>query len=289
LRTLLALLITLLFLLLFFLTVSPQDLVADLGRFSLSELLLSFLFYSLSQLVRALRWWLVLKTVPLRHVLLINSANVFLNNLLPARTGEVSWFYYCRRAGVSLPRSLWSFFLARLFDLMGMVALLLITFLALRRPDLLLPGAVLLVAVPLLLPEAGRVLPGGGRLGELKSFLRENFTLFLSLGMFALSLLALFFKFISVYLITSELWGMGPLRSLMAFAGGELTTVLPLHGIGGYGTYEAGFLIPLKMVGVELETALKAGLVAHSFLLVSSALWGLPSIVFLHTLYRRSP
>jgi uncharacterized membrane protein YbhN (UPF0104 family) len=55
---------------------------------------------------------------------------------------------------------------------------------------------------------------------------------------------------------------------------GELSSVLPFHGIAGAGTYEAGVLASLVPLGVELEHALRAALNLHLFLLGASILAG---------------
>jgi len=289
LKNILGLLLTTLFLVIFLAVVPFEEIVSDLSRIPAVNVLVALFFYTLSQLVRAVRWRLFLRHVSLRDCFLINSANVFLNNLLPARTGELSWFYYTKKAGVSLGVSVWSFLMARIYDLWGMVGVLTLSILYLKAPWLLVPTFALITLSAMLVPDLHRLIPKRGKAGEVRNFLRKNFSRGLSVAVFLLSFLTFTLKFLSVYLITSGVWDVGPIRSLIAFTGGELTTVLPVHGFGGYGTYEAGFLIPLKMAGVDLETALKVGFTAHSFLLIASAVFGLPSILFLHTPYRRSP
>ncbi|MDQ7039000.1 MAG: lysylphosphatidylglycerol synthase transmembrane domain-containing protein [Aquificota bacterium] len=289
LKTVLGLFLTLLFLILFLIVVPLEEIVLDLSRISVLDATMSLVLYTLSQVVRAVRWRLLIGSVSLRDCFLISSANVFLNNLLPARTGELSWFYYTRKAGVSLGLSVWSFLIVRIYDLGGMACVLMLSFLYLKAPWLVIPACVLVLLLALSVPELHRLIPRKGRMVEVRTFLKENMSGGLSAVVLMLSVITFVLKFLSIYLVTSGVWGVDPVRSLVAFTGGELTTVLPVHGFGGYGTYEAGFLIPLKMTGVDLETALKAGFTAHSFLLFASAIFGLPSMLFLHTLYRRSP
>ncbi len=269
--------------------VVPLDrVIGDLKALTPGIAVASFLFYSASHITRSLRWKVILRDINLLDVTLINSANVFLNNLLPARTGDLSWFYYANKIGVSLKVSLWSFFVARVYDLMGMIFTLAVSLLFLKDPFLGLLGVSACIFLVIVVPKAYLVLPERGRLSDLRGFLKENLTLSLSLKVASLSTATFLLKFASVYLLTSQIWGMDLVRSVAAFTGGELTTVLPLHGVAGYGTYETGFLVPLRSLGVDIETGIRAGFLAHSFLLLSSALWGIPSIAFLHTLSRRS-
>ena len=65
---------------------------------------------------------------------------------------------------------------------------------------------------------------------------------------------------------------------------GDLTSVLPIHAPGGFGTYEAGVLAGLMPFGVTLEPAMSAAVNLHLFILFSSLAsgllaWGLPGKV----------
>ena len=55
--------------------------------------------------------------------------------------------------------------------------------------------------------------------------------------------------------------------ALLGTTTGELSSVLPIHGIAGAGTYEGGILAGLLPLGVELEPALKAAVNLHLFVL----------------------
>jgi len=57
--------------------------------------------------------------------------------------------------------------------------------------------------------------------------------------------------------------------------GGEVTSVLPIHAPGGFGTYEAGMLAALLPQGLELASATTAAINTHLFLLGTSLVFGL--------------
>jgi uncharacterized membrane protein YbhN (UPF0104 family) len=63
--------------------------------------------------------------------------------------------------------------------------------------------------------------------------------------------------------------------ALLGAVGGELTSVLPAHGIAGAGTYEAGVVAALVPQGIRLSTALAAAVNLHLFLLGLSIVGGL--------------
>jgi len=61
----------------------------------------------------------------------------------------------------------------------------------------------------------------------------------------------------------------------LSVLGGEMTSILPIHAPGGFGTYEAGMLAVLLPQGLELATATTAAINTHLFLLGTSLVFGL--------------
>ncbi len=269
--------------------IPPEELLRVFSSAGAETFLLSFALYSLSQAGRTLRWKILLGDAPFGKLFLVNSANILFNNLLPARTGELSWFYYTRRLGLGLGISLWSFLAGRLYDLLALCALFLISYLLVSVPLLLLPSIGALLTVSLLIPYLKLILPVRGKLSEFRTFLDRELTPAVSLKLLTASLLSLLLKALSLYVLVNRLLEVDPFLFTFGFAGGELTTVLPVHGFMGFGTYEAGFVLPLRATGLEVKEALKAGFLAHTFLLISSFLWGAPATALLHTHSRKSP
>jgi uncharacterized membrane protein YbhN (UPF0104 family) len=60
----------------------------------------------------------------------------------------------------------------------------------------------------------------------------------------------------------------------MGALGGELSSVLPVHGLAGAGTYEAGVVAALAPFRVSAVEALAAAVNLHLFLLGVSGLGG---------------
>jgi len=50
----------------------------------------------------------------------------------------------------------------------------------------------------------------------------------------------------------------------------------------GYGTYELIFALPSKLTGEPTKDLLLNAFLAHNFLLISSAIYGIPSLFILH-------
>ncbi len=51
--------------------------------------------------------------------------------------------------------------------------------------------------------------------------------------------------------------------SLVGAVGGELSSIIPINGLGGFGTYEAGVIIAMQAVGVAWESALTGAVNLH--------------------------
>ncbi|MCG6871120.1 MAG: flippase-like domain-containing protein [Gammaproteobacteria bacterium] len=67
-------------------------------------------------------------------------------------------------------------------------------------------------------------------------------------------------------------------QAWLAAIAGDLTSVLPVHGLAGAGTYEAGIVAALLPFGVAAESTLPAAVNLHLFLLGTAILAGLASV-----------
>ncbi len=200
--------------------------------------------------------------------------NLF-NNLLPMRTGELAFPVLMSRRfgigpGVSLPGLLW-------FRVLDLHTLLLVAAPVLLAP---LPRAVMVLVVLgwLALPwlgwqclrrfaAAARTL--SGRLGRLLSRLLEGLpgshavfwrTHAWTVANWVLKLAVFAFVLLQFAPLTAG-------AALLGGIGGEITSVLPIHGAGGFGTYEAGVVVLALPSGLEPAVLLRAAVNLHLFLL----------------------
>lgn len=60
---------------------------------------------------------------------------------------------------------------------------------------------------------------------------------------------------------------------------GDLTSVLPIHGLAGMGTYEAGVVAALLPYGIDAQSALRGAVNLHLFLLGATVLGGAVSVL----------
>ena len=214
----------------------------------------------------------------LRSFRLILLHNLF-NNLLPMRSGEASFPILMKRDfGIPFSRSVPGLFYLRLMDLHFL---------------LLLGGAVLswergwagwalvaaLLPIPLLafvLQERVRATPGarGGRLG---SVLEKAMTgLPRTRAVFWWTWLWTGVNWAVKLLVFA--WILGRFAalpfgtSLLGSITGEISSVLPIHGVAGAGTYEAGVAMGLLPLGTDAAAALRGGVNLHLFVLGASLL-----------------
>ena len=92
---------------------------------------------------------------------------------------------------------------------------------------------------------------------------------------FVLTWLNWVLKIFALATVFSVLSDLSYLYGVFAILGGEVTSILPLHGPGGLGTYAAGMLISLQLLGIQSDSILSAAANAHLFLLSTALLGGL--------------
>jgi uncharacterized membrane protein YbhN (UPF0104 family) len=262
-------------------------LLAPWRTLALAPLLLAVCGMLLSYGVRALRIYLAERDIPrgryfacLRLILINNVVNL----LLPARSGEASFpILMSRWFGIDPARATGTLIWLRLLDLHvlatigaacaagGWLAASSLSNLAWIAAG----GAAL---SPLLLfalrgPLAARLQGRGGKLPALLARVLGGLPRRLS-GLaldLSLSWLSWSIKLAALGWVLSRLAGIPQLLGTLGAIGGDLSTVLPVHAPGGFGTYEAG-VIALLAPGQAPSGALLAAAVNLHLLVLTTAL-----------------
>jgi len=216
------------------------------------------------------RWIAALRLMLLHNIL---------NNVLPARTGEISFPLLMKRYFAvdyihSIPALLWF----RLLDLHTLLSIGLIAWLIstpLQYPLLYLLLLGLWLVLPLVFYRLKNrigitmthtfILKLLNGLPQTKAKFWRNWLLtwlnwLVKLGVL-IWLLAQFLNVNLAYLTSSVI-------------AGELSSVLPFHAPAGVGTYEAAMVVPLLTV-IEAEKAAQAAINVHLFMLFSAIIGGL--------------
>lgn len=213
-----------------------------------------------------------------------------LNNLLPARTGELSFPLLMKRDfGVSYTESAAALFWFRLLDLHMVLGFAIFPML-MAKGFLGWEGALLLgwLVIPLvvyavrgyiiafLADRQGRLM---GLLHRATEGLPRDWPAFFR--SWAMTWANWVVKILTLaWLLGLFLPDVDWERLLTAVSAGELTSVLPVHAVGGFGTYESGIIAVLMQV-TALQAAMIGAVNLHLFILGTSILggvlaWGVP-------------
>lgn len=260
-------------------------------RLPVGEVVLALAGLLLSYGVRAARIYMAEEDIPrgrygqcLRLVLLNNAFNL----LLPMRSGEASFPILMRRwfaidAGRATGILVW----LRLLDLhvLAAVGVLCAAGGWLDRYSIAAEwaplAAVACVAAPVILfvlrkPLARRLQGRDGRIARLALQVLAGLPPHFGglLRDLALTWLSWTVKLAALGWVLSQLAGLHPTLGILGAIGGDLSTVLPIHAPGGFGTYEAGVLAILAPAMTPTATLLAAAVDLHLLVLTTALLAG---------------
>ena len=274
-------------------------------------LIAGFVLYACSYFLRALRFHILLnRKVGLRDLFNIVCVHNLVNNILPARTGELSYIYllkklHNKKAGEGIA----TLFVARVFDFIAISLLFFISALMIQDlPEMIMKAVwvigFLLVVIVILLTIL--LYFGESFLNRVRRFFRmfnldkkyfadyllrkgeeavESFdeiktngkvraieVIIISFGIW------LFMYSINYALITAININLDFFAVLLASTFSLFTTVLPIQGIGGFGTYEGGWTVGFIAVGLTKEVAISSGFTVHIIGLIYFLIMGIYGI-----------
>ncbi len=279
-----------------------QEIPKTLSRLSIRALLIGFGCYCLLVLAKALRFRALLNLDSRVHqVFPILAMHTFWGNILPMRTGDVSYVYLMqRRQKVDATQGVASLLVASLIDLLLLMGLVVSTAWLLRAAlrdtfsgtvlyliPLLMGGGLVAVvafvyaapqacmrfseqcATPLLAFEKRPVL---WTVDKVLAVLRE-LTTFRSnrrfLEVWAYSVLGLIIRFgFQCYLVAEMGVGIPMTEVLFALAFTNVFNLLPVQTVGNFGTTEFPFVWLLNHFGTSIETATVTGFSLHILILL---------------------
>jgi uncharacterized membrane protein YbhN (UPF0104 family) len=263
-----------------------ESVLAPWQQLSLERIALAVLLVLLSYVIRTVRL-VAFFAVELRGrfsvALRLTLIHNLWNNLLPT-FGELSFPILMQRYFMISPtRSLSALLWFRLLDL---YAILLLAVLSLMlHQDSWWPAALLVALLTLAIPLIYRWLPTsigyfehksiGGlkeKLSKLRAALPKSWRVLLLSSWWTLANWTL--KLMVFAWIIQQFVAINFGQSLLGAIGGELTSVLPVYGIAGAGTYEAGVVAALVPADIGYQEALKAAVNLHLFLLSCTLLSG---------------
>lgn len=291
----------------FFRDVSLADIGANFVRIPPVYLLAFVLLWLLGSVLRAWQYHVLLSgKLSARHIFLITLVRNFSVDLLPARAAALGFYaWLTKKRGIAVEESAASFVIGALYDAVALVLMLggLLFFLetGMSRWHLTAAMAILLVLSILGILFADRFfafLRGGGRLQRLRlgrlqgaidrihDYLREHDRNRQRLKVLAISLGIRLCKYVYNFILFEGVLHLGAsLKNFSLFSFGlaatELSTLLPVQGPAGFGTWELAFVLVFTTLKIPAANIKEAGIVIH----VASQAWeyavGLAALAYL--------
>lgn len=282
--------------------ITIQQIPDTLGRAPVFALVVGFVLYSLLVWTKALRFRELLElNVPVNQLTPILALHTFWGNLLPMRSGDLSYIYLMkRREGVDETKSVASLMLASVIDLMLLLAFMVVTGWILRSnllgqlsysilflvPLLIFCALALLVSTACTAPNACltvaiycskpllylQIRPITWFTNKCLNVVRElthiRFDVrFCKIWVYSLLGLGVRFGF-QCYLALEMGIDISVVRLTFALAFTSIFNLLPIQSIGNFGTVEFPFAWVLMRFGTEKELAIVAGFSLHLIILL---------------------
>lgn len=301
-----AVLITVVLLALLFAQINVGDIIYTLKNINLILLIFGFVLYTFGYFFRAWRFHLLLhREVSINDLFTIECMHNAINNLLPARTGELSYVYLLKKMNnKTTGDGIATLVVARIFDFIALIFLFFLAVVLVTEIPEIIGKALwiiagfacfLLLVLVLLLTKGKKFVTGvqkavrklhGENNTQVRYLIRKGSETAESLdrlpvkknirSVLLLSLLIWAVNYLVVYLL---MWGMNfPISILLVILGGTfilLTTVLPIQGIAGFGTTETIWTVVFVPLGLSLEQAIISGFCYHIVIILYFTILGL--------------
>jgi uncharacterized membrane protein YbhN (UPF0104 family) len=246
-----------------------------------------FLLGAVSWLLRGLRTWVLFERLPLTEALGMSFVHNTANNLAPMRLGELALPMLARWLGnVEFSVGLTSLLWIRLLDLISLIGIsVCIVFLPTVGTIMLALLAALIFLTPLLIaiiiPKTQHI-----RLPQILEQARAQLLYEAQNGkrlhrMWRLTILAWLSKIMGMGVLLATLSGISMTDVITTILGAELSSILPIHGLAGAGSYEAGGIIGSALMGLSPVLALEMTIQLHIYVLSLTAVFGILGVLLL--------
>lgn len=251
-----------------------------------------FLLFAISHAIRAWRIYLFKsQSLGLGYGLTIKLSLVHqcLNNLLPMRLGEASYPLLMRRYGsVSLTDATFDLLWLRVLDFIVMGSLSIFVVMSSASPPLATAAMLIVLAAGCAVLSWAQFVstgpePSSGNQVAMMSVLRRlggrgPSTMGQLCLLLVLTTCAWAAKITAIAILASALADLPWLTLIGGIVAGEVSGVLPVHGIAGAGTYEAAFVAGAIGGGDTFDKLLLTSVSVHVFVISTTCLLALFSL-----------
>jgi len=285
-KTALAIVITVLFIIAVEYFIGFKQILAAWQKLSLLTIVIAFFLLFLSYVIRATRIYSYYTFSSRKEFVLCTKATLlhnFYNNFLPMRAGELSFPILLKQYfSISLPSSVGALLLFRILDLHVLISISLFCIIFLFPAfTIAIVFAIIVWSIsPFILYKLKKPLErklDNASSNKLSSILNKilvslpetqrqlAIAYFWTAFNWIIKLLVLSWIFLQFQPLPMEV-------ALVSIIAGDLTSVLPIHGVAGAGTYEAGVLFGASLFQTDPKTIVAAAINLHLFILGSSAI-----------------
>lgn len=292
--------------------ISIHDLIAILVSIEPQFLIASFSLYLCTYIFRAIRFSLLLdNTISTKELFPIMCVHTLMNAILPARTGELSYVYLIKKIhGKKAGEGIATLIVARVLDFIIIIILLFISGFLIEEIPMMIQNYIwfiYLILFSLLGLLLSLIIYGHNMVRLCKKILEKlrlteqkygNYILMkggetadsFEQMSFRKNLIKIVFLTFSVWLFSfgslyTILLGMKIMMPIQIVIFGAtfilLATVLPIHGIGGFGTTEAIWTLVYVPLGMTTNEAILSGFGYHILTLVFTMILWLSGFVLL--------
>ncbi len=308
-KSLLSIVVPVAIVLLLLTQISIEDVLDLITELSYNWVAVGILFYLITNIGRAFRLQLLLpgQKTQFNRLFPISIAQSMFNNILPARTGELSLLYFLKKyQAVSLDRGGVALVIARVSDYLAVAVIFMVAAVFISGETLYtsqttgivrVVGSVMLLTVIMLLSMLwwGRkslfwtqqiveglgltsrkvVVIGLAKLGQIVDAIEAIHSFRRYVFVFAWSLFIWGATFAWFY---AFLWGMGIqptwLITIVGSTFGVLSKAIPFISVGGLGAHEAGWTVGFMLVGFDKSLAISSGFAVNILTILTSVVFG---------------
>lgn len=279
--------------------ISIGDVVKTLISIEPIYLIIGFILYLCSYFIRALRFHILLNhKVSIKDLFTIVCVHNMVNNILPARTGELSYIYLLQKYhNKKVGEGIATLLVARVFDFISISLLFFISALMIQDLPEIIMKAILVIAFFFVLVViflitllsfgesfinlvrrffrrfnlekryfADYLLRKGKETVESFEKIKTKKTIF---RVFLFSGLLWSLNYLIVFILLNSMNIFLPFPKIVVGATFILLiTVLPIQGIGGFGTTEGVWAVVFVPLGLSLKIAIISGFSYHIIILV---------------------
>jgi len=301
-----ALFLTIILVALLLTQVSSDTIISIISHINPVYLLAGFILYASSYFFRAWRFHLLLnREVSIKDLFNIVCVHNATNNLLPARTGELSYIYLLKKINnKTVGDGIATLVVSRIFDFIALIILFFFAIVLITDiPKIIMDalwiiaffGIFLLIVLVILLTRGKKFVIQIQKTAErlhcehnpgVHFFIRKGFETIESLdriqikeSISALMISSLLIWGVNYFVVYLLMMGMNfQLSIFIVILGGTfilLTTVLPIQGVAGFGTTETIWTLVFVPLGLSVDQAIVSGFCYHIVIILYFAILGI--------------